>query len=86
MKQLIKTLAAAAALTAGTVIQASAACLITWPVNALCDNSDTGSSGGGGTTVAAPEIDVTQGFAAIAILIVAALILRERFLRQRTKA
>ncbi len=42
-----------------------------------------GQTGGDGGQTAAPEIDVTQGFAAVAIVAVALLLLRERFLRQR---
>jgi hypothetical protein len=43
-----------------------------------------GGGGGGGTPVPeAPEINVAQGLAAVAILACAALFLRERFLRQR---
>jgi hypothetical protein len=87
MKQFIKTLTTAAAVTVGTVMQAAAAqtCL-PWPLNSICVGQEDPAPGGGGSILGAPEIDVTQGFAAVAILVVAALILRERFLRQRTKA
>lgn len=44
---------------------------------------DGGGGGGGGGVPEAPEINVAQGFAALAILACAALLLRERFLRQR---
>lgn len=42
-----------------------------------------GNDGGGGGTPAVPEIDVTQGLAAVAIVFVIALVLREMTLRAR---
>ena len=43
-----------------------------------------GGGGGGGGAPSAPEIDASQGLTAIAVLAVAVLLMRERFLRQRT--
>ena len=42
--------------------------------------------GGGGDTSHAPEFDPAQGFAAVAVLICVALVLREKFLRARQSA
>ena len=44
----------------------------------LCGGGDTG-----GGTPAVPEIDVSQGLAAVAIVLVVALVLREVSLRSR---
>lgn len=42
-----------------------------------------GGGGSGGDAPAAPEISMTHGLAALAVLACVALLLRERFLRQR---
>lgn len=47
-------------------------------IPALCQ-----TGGGSGGTTAVPEIDVTQGLAALAIVAVMGLIMREKFLRAR---
>jgi hypothetical protein len=84
VQKLIKTVAAAGALTAATVTTAAAdTCFLFF-----CWTPPTkggGGSGGGGHP-SAPEIDVTQGAAALMILAVVTLILREAYLRQRAKA
>jgi hypothetical protein len=85
MKQIVKTAFGAVAALAVTAAQASAA-QICIPIINLCLGEPNPGTPGGNTPPAAPEIDVTQGFAALAILIVAALLLRERFLRQREQA
>jgi hypothetical protein len=75
MHQVVKSILGAGAMLAITAKQASAeVCLLF-----IC----VGGGTGGGGTPEAPEIDVAQGFAALAILACAALLLRERFLRQR---
>ena len=83
MNRVVQALGAAIAITAATVSQASAQICILF----LCIGAP---SGGGSTTPAptppaAPEIDVAQGLAALAILACAVFFLRERFLRQRAR-
>lgn len=75
MTKIVKVALATLALLPLTVTQASAACFLIW-----CWSP---GGGRGGNTPSAPEIDVTQGFAALAIVAVIALVLRERFLRAR---
>lgn len=43
-----------------------------------------GGGGGDGSAPSVPEIDVTQGFAALALLLCVGLLLRERFLRAKS--
>jgi hypothetical protein len=78
--KLVKGAIGALALLAAMTTKASAEiCLLI-----VCLGGGGSPSGGdGGGQTAAPEIDVTQGFAAVAILVVALLLLRERFMRQR---
>lgn len=81
MKMMIKSALGAFGALAAMTTQASAeVCLLF-----ICLGGGGGGGGGydDGGAPAAPEIDVTQGFAALAVLICAALILRERFMRQR---
>jgi len=49
-------------------------------------SSGGGSSGGGGGAPSAPEIDVSQAAAALVIVLVAFLLIREIYLRQRQPA
>ncbi len=78
MKKLIKTLVGAAAVLAMTATSASAQICILF----ICFG---GGGGGGGSTQppSTPEIDVSQGIAAVAILACVILVLREAYLRQR---
>jgi len=78
MKLIVKSLAGALAATMAMTTHAAAqVCIL-----GICLGGGGGGGGGGGTPEA-PEINVAQGFAALAILACAALFLRERFLRQR---
>jgi hypothetical protein len=83
VKKFIKMAAATAAMIAATTTHAAAEICI--PILNICFGGPGGGGGGGGVP-SAPEIDVTQGAAAVAILLVATLLLRERFLRQRAGA
>jgi hypothetical protein len=76
----IKTLVGAAAAIAAMTTKASAEICLLF----VCVGGDDGGGGGGGGQFEAPEIDVSQGFAAVAILACVLLLFRERFLRQRT--
>lgn len=81
MKTLIKTITAGFVATLAMTSQASALCIL----NIIClggGGGNGGGGGGGGGIPEAPEINVAQGLAAVAILICAALFLRERFLRR----
>ncbi|MDX2275972.1 MAG: hypothetical protein NW206_11040 [Hyphomonadaceae bacterium] len=49
----------------------------------LCGGGSGGGNNGGGGASAVPEIDVSQGLAAVAIVLVVALVLREVSLRSR---
>jgi hypothetical protein len=74
--RVVKSILGAGAILAATTANASAQTC--WWI--FCWG---GGGGGGGTTPSAPEIDATQGLAALAILACAVLFLRERFLRER---
>ncbi len=77
MKTLVKSVLGAGAVLAATTTQAAAQTCILF----IC----LGDGGGGGSTPpSTPEIDASQGLTALAIVAVAVLLLRERFLRQRT--
>ncbi len=77
MKRMFTTaFGAVAALAAMTTTASAEICLLV-----ICLGGGGGDSGGG--VPAAPEIDVAQGFAALAVLAVAVLLLRERFLRAK---
>jgi hypothetical protein len=80
MKLIAKSLAGAGIATMAMTTHAAAeVCLLF-----ICIGGGGGGGGDGGApTPEAPEINVAQGFAALAILVCAALFLRERFLRQR---
>jgi hypothetical protein len=81
MNTIVKSFAGAAAATlAFTTHAAAQVCIL-----GIClGGGDGGGGGGGGGGVPeAPEINVAQGLAAVAILVCAAMFLRERFLRQR---
>ncbi len=81
MTTILKALAGAGVATMALTTQAAAQiCLL-----GICIGGGGGGGGGGGSTPVpeAPEINVAQGMAAVAILVCAALFLRERFLRQR---
>jgi len=78
MKRVVKTVAGAIAALGATTTAAAAETVC---VLGICINLGGGDSGGGGGVPAAPEIDVTQGFAALAIMLAVALFLRERFNR-----
>ncbi len=76
MNMIVKSVAGAFAATMAMTTHAAAqVCIL-----GICLG---GGGGGGGGVPEAPEINVAQGFAALAILACAALMLRERFLRQR---
>lgn len=77
MKTLAKTIAAGVMATLAMTSQASALCIL-----GICIGGGGSTGGGGGAIPEAPEINVAQGLAAVAILICAALFLRERFLRR----
>jgi hypothetical protein len=92
LKKLIKTITGAAAVLALTATSASARTCILWfcwgPPSGGGGNGGGGNGGGGGGggnggPPSTPEIDVTQGIAAVAILACVILILREAYLRQR---
>lgn len=77
MKMILKALGGAIAATMALTTQAAAqVCIL-----GICLGG--GGGGGGGTVPEAPEINVAQGLAAVAILVCAGMFLRERFLRQR---
>ncbi len=77
MKRVFTTaFGAVAALAAMTTTASAEICLLVIGLG-----GGSGDSGGG--VPAAPEIDVAQGFAALAVLAVAMLLLRERFLRAK---
>ncbi|HRP11809.1 MAG TPA: hypothetical protein PLK37_12305 [Terricaulis sp.] len=77
MKMIVKSVAGALAATLAMTTHAAAqVCIL-----GICLGG--GGGGGGGGVPEAPEINVAQGFAALAILACAMLLLRERFLRQR---
>jgi hypothetical protein len=82
MNTIVKSLAGAAAATlAFTTHAAAQVCIL-----GIClggGDGGGGGGGGGGGVPEAPEINVAQGLAAVAILVCAAMFLRERFLRQR---
>lgn len=80
MNSIMKSLAGAIAVTLAMTTQAAAqVCIL-----GICLGGGGGGGGGGnGGIPEAPEINVAQGLAAVAILVCAALLLRERFLRQR---
>lgn len=77
MKMIVKSVAAMVAATMAMRPRKSASSASAWAA------AMAGGGGGGGGVPEAPEINVAQGFAALAILACAALLLRERFLRQR---
>jgi hypothetical protein len=83
IKVVKSVLGAGAILAAMTTHAAAETCILF-----LCLGGDgksgggTGGGGGGGAP-SAPEIDASQGLTAIAVLAVAVLLMRERFLRQR---
>ncbi len=86
MKKVIKSVLGAGAILATMTTHAAAETCILF----LClgggggGSGGGGSGGGGGGAPSAPEIDASQGLTAIAVLAVAVLLMRERFLRQRT--
>ncbi|HRK65018.1 MAG TPA: hypothetical protein PLN53_11540 [Terricaulis sp.] len=80
MKMIVKSVAAMVAATMAMTTHAAAQICI---LGICLGGGDGGGGGGGGGVPEAPEINVAQGFAALAILACAALLLRERFLRQR---
>jgi hypothetical protein len=82
MKLIIKSTLAALATIAATASNASATCIL---FICIPDGHGNTSPPPAPTPAphGAPEIDVTQGVAAVAILICALLFLRERFMRQR---
>ena len=89
MRKIVQSLAVAGAALAATTMEASARTCI-W---IFCWGPKTGGGGGGGGSSSgggggapapgAPEIDVSQGFAALAIMLCAFLLLREYYLRER---
>lgn len=87
VNKLVKTIVGAAAVLALTATSASArTCILffCWGPPGGGGGSGGGGGGGGGTRPpSTPEIDVTQGIAAVAILACVILILREAYLRQR---
>lgn len=86
MNKLVKFAVATGAMLAATTTQAAAGFCILWICFGKPSKPPGGGGGGGGGVPSAPEIDVTQGVAAVAILLVAMFLLRERFLRQRAGA
>lgn len=82
MNKLVKSVLGAGAVLAATTTHAAAQTCILF----IClPGGDGGGGGGGGTPPpSTPEIDASQGLTALAIVAVAVLLLRERFLRQRT--
>jgi hypothetical protein len=101
MNKLAKTFAAAGAFVAATVTQASASTMFALMGSASKNGrhghghghgqsggSAGGASGGagGGGAPSAPEIDVSQGAAALVIAAIAFLLIRELYLRQRQTA
>jgi hypothetical protein len=85
MNTIVKSLAGAAAATlAFTTHAAAQVCILGICLGGGDGGAGGGGGGGGGGGVPeAPEINVAQGLAAVAILVCAAMFLRERFLRQR---
>ncbi|QGZ95475.1 hypothetical protein [Terricaulis silvestris] len=85
MIKVVKSVLGAGAILAAMTTHAAAETCILF----LClggdgkSGGDTGGGGGGGSAPSAPEIDASQGLTAIAVLAVAVLLMRERFLRQR---
>jgi len=76
MKKLVQAGLTSVAMTFAMTAKASALCVLF-----LCIPTP-----GTGTTDHAPEIDPVQGVAAVAVLICAGLILREKFRAKRVKA
>lgn len=77
MKMILKAVGGAMVATMALTTHAAAqVCIL-----GICLGGGDGG-GGGGTVPEAPEINVAQGLAAVAILVCAGLFLRERFLRQ----
>jgi len=80
MKTILKAVGGALVATMALTTHAAAQICIL----GICLGGDGGGGGGGGGGVPeAPEINVAQGLAAVAILVCAGMFLRERFLRQR---
>jgi hypothetical protein len=82
LKKVIKSVLGAGAMLAAMTTHAAAETCILF----LClggDGKSGSGGGGGGGAPSAPEIDASQGLTAIAVLAVAVLLMRERFLRQR---
>ena len=77
--KLVKGAIGALALFAAMTTKASAEICLLF----VCLGGGGGQTGGDGGQTAAPEIELTQGFAAVAIVAVVLLLLRERFMRQR---
>ena len=90
MHKFFKMVTAAVAMTTATVATASAkTCFlfICWTAPTKGGGNNGGHGGGhGGGHPSAPEIDVTQGAAALVIVAIVTLILREAYLRQRARA
>lgn len=78
MKSVVKIVGGAVAALAAmtTAANASTICFL-----GFCFTFGGRGGGRGGQVPAAPEIDVAQGFAALAIVLAVALFLRERFNR-----
>lgn len=78
LKTVLRTASALGAVVYAGAVNASAGCLL----GLICLG---GGDGGGDPPPGAsvPEIDATQGLAAVAVLLCVALLLRERFLRAR---
>ena len=84
MKKVIKSvLGAGAMLAAMTTHAAAETCLLFICLPGGGGKGSPAPGGGGGGAPSAPEIDASQGLTAIAVLVVAVLLMRERFLRQR---
>ena len=84
MKSLVQSLVGAGALLAATTMEASArTCWWIFCWGGPRPGGGGGGGGGGNPPPGAPEIDVSQGFAALAIMLCAFLLLREYYQRER---
>lgn len=79
LNAMLRTVVSVCLVTVFGAANASAGCLL----GLICIGDGGGGSGGSTQPVSVPEIDVTSGAAALALLACIALMLRERFLRAR---
>jgi hypothetical protein len=85
LKKVIKSVLGAGAILASMTTHAAAeTCILFLCLGGGGSGGGGSGGGGGGGAPSAPEIDASQGLTAIAVLAVAVLLMRERFLRQRT--